>query len=63
MNSDRRDEKTNGGNREPVQAWLDPEQVDALDRLARQEDSSRSAQIRRAVKGYLRTKMSDSNQS
>jgi predicted transcriptional regulator len=63
MSKDQRNEKPNGTSREPVQAWLDPEQIDALDRLARHEDSSRSAQIRRAVKGYLRTKGSDSARS
>jgi hypothetical protein len=48
------EEKRHG--RAVVDVWLDPDDIDALDRLALQEDSSRSRLIRRAVKIYLHTK-------
>jgi len=41
---------------ERIDAWLDPDVIDALDHLAQREETSRSALIRRAVRESLQTK-------
>lgn len=41
-------------------AYIDPEERDQLDALARLNDRSRSAEIRRALARYLRVEMTES---